>query len=143
MTNKLFAPIAFTGVAIFAATLTLITSRMQALAADSAPPAPAHFWTELADPAHAPKAQTMPDFVDLAAKLSPAVVNISTDEPDEPSESTEPQMPEGSLDLDRLAVLADALSATGCADADILAHLRSPGPHVRGCWALDLLLGKE
>jgi len=28
----------------------------------------------------------MPDFVDLAAKLSPAVVNISTDEPAEPAE---------------------------------------------------------
>ena len=37
------------------------------------------------DPAHAPKVQTMPDFVDLAAKLSPAVVNISTDEADEPA----------------------------------------------------------
>ena len=85
MTNKLFRPIAFTGVAIFVATLTLITSRMQARAADSTPPAPAHFWTEIADPAHAPKAQTMPDFVDLAAKLSPAVVNISTDEADQPT----------------------------------------------------------
>ena len=89
MTNKFFRPIAFTGVAIFAATLTFTTSRMQARAADSAPPAPAHFWTELIDPANAPKAQTMPDFVDLAAKLSPAVVNISTDEADEPAASEE------------------------------------------------------
>jgi hypothetical protein len=39
--------------------------------------------------------------------------------------------------------LADALEDAGCTDADILSHLRSPGPHVRGCWALDLLLGKE
>ncbi len=90
MTNKLFRPIAFTGVAIFVATLTLTTSRMQARAADSTPPAPPHFWTEIADPAHAPKAQTMPDFVDLAAKLSPAVVNISTDEADTPAESVGP-----------------------------------------------------
>src|SRR5260370_33343289 len=89
MTNKFFRPIALTGVAIFATTLTLTTSRMQARAADSAPPAPAHFWTELIDPAHTPKAQTMPDFVDLAAKLSPAVVNISTDESDEPAASEE------------------------------------------------------
>src|SRR5260370_19387825 len=38
----------------------------------------------------------MPDFVERAAKLSPAVVNISTDEPDEPAEGVEPpQMPEG------------------------------------------------
>jgi serine protease Do len=95
MTNKLFRPIAFTGIAIFATTLTLITSRIEARAADSTPPAPAHFWTELVDPAHAPKAQTMPDFVDLAAKLSPAVVNISTDEADEPAEGGE-QPPEDS-----------------------------------------------
>src|SRR5579863_8163307 len=90
MTNKFFRPIVFTGVAIFAATLTLTTWRMQARAEDSAPPVPAHFWSEPADPAHAPKAQSMPDFVDLAAKLSPAVVNISTDEADEPAESAEP-----------------------------------------------------
>src|SRR5271170_714727 len=90
MTNKLFRPIAFTGVAILVATLTLTASRIEARAADSTPPPPAPFWTELADPAHAPKAQTMPDFVDLAAKLSPAVVNISTDEADEPAEGVEP-----------------------------------------------------
>jgi hypothetical protein len=41
-----------------------------------------------------------------------------------------------------LPVLADALTEAGCADADLLGHLRSPGPHVRGCWAVDLLLGK-
>jgi hypothetical protein len=44
--------------------------------------------------------------------------------------------------FDRLPVLADALEEAGCTDADILSHLRGPGPHVRGCWALDLLLGK-
>jgi hypothetical protein len=44
--------------------------------------------------------------------------------------------------LDRLAVLADALEDAGCADAELLGHLRGPGPHVRGCWAVDLLLGK-
>ena len=47
------------------------------------------------------------------------------------------------LDPDRLAVLADALEEAGCDNADLLSHLRGPGPHVRGCWALDLLLGKE
>ena len=30
-----------------------------------------------------------------------------------------------------------------CTNADILAHCRGPGPHVRGCWAVDLILGKE
>jgi hypothetical protein len=30
-----------------------------------------------------------------------------------------------------------------CADAAILGHCRGPGPHVRGCWAVDLLTGRE
>ncbi len=51
--------------------------------------------------------------------------------------------PEGTLDQARLAVLADALEEAGCADAELLAHLRSPGPHVRGCFAVDALLGKS
>jgi hypothetical protein len=42
-----------------------------------------------------------------------------------------------------MPVLADALEEAGCQDPDILSHLRGPGPHVRGCWALDLMLGKE
>jgi hypothetical protein len=45
--------------------------------------------------------------------------------------------------FDRLPVLADALEDAGCADRDVLGHLRGPGPHVRGCWALDLVLDKE
>jgi hypothetical protein len=49
----------------------------------------------------------------------------------------------GDRAFDRLPVLADALEDAGCADPDILAHCRGPGPHVRGCWAIDLLLGKE
>jgi hypothetical protein len=52
-------------------------------------------------------------------------------------------LPAGTLDPDRLAILADALEDAGCDDADILGHLRGPGPHVRGCWALDLVLGKK
>jgi hypothetical protein len=45
--------------------------------------------------------------------------------------------------FDRLPVLADALEEAGCSDSDVLGHLRGPGPHVRGCWAVDLLIGKE
>jgi hypothetical protein len=41
-----------------------------------------------------------------------------------------------------LPILADALEEAGCADADLLAHCRGGGDHVRGCWAVDLLLGK-
>ena len=51
--------------------------------------------------------------------------------------------PAGTLDPARVAVLADALEEAGCADADLLRHLRGPGPHVRGCWALDFLLAKS
>jgi hypothetical protein len=47
------------------------------------------------------------------------------------------------LDTGRLAILADALEESGCTDADMLGHFRGPGPHVRGCWVVDLLLGKE
>ena len=53
------------------------------------------------------------------------------------------QLPSGTLDNDRLAILADALEDAGWENADILGHLRSAGPHVRGCFALDLILGKE
>lgn len=42
-----------------------------------------------------------------------------------------------------LPILADGLEDAGCADADLLEHLRGPGPHVRGCWALDVVLGKS
>jgi hypothetical protein len=45
--------------------------------------------------------------------------------------------------FDRLPVLADALEEAGSASPDLLDHLRGPGPHVRGCWAVDLILGKS
>jgi hypothetical protein len=44
--------------------------------------------------------------------------------------------------FDRLPILADALEDAGCTNADILDHCRQPGEHVRGCWVVDLLLGK-
>jgi len=42
-----------------------------------------------------------------------------------------------------LPVLADALAAAGCGNAAVLAHCREPGDHVRGCWVVDLLLGRK
>jgi hypothetical protein len=45
--------------------------------------------------------------------------------------------------FDRLRDLAKALEGVGCDNAEILAHCREPGPHVRGCWVLDLVVGKE
>jgi hypothetical protein len=53
------------------------------------------------------------------------------------------RMPEGTLDTARLAILADALLDAGCGDEELIAHCRSEGPHVWGCWAVDLILGKE
>jgi len=47
------------------------------------------------------------------------------------------------LQCEDQTVLADALEDAGCTSAELLGHLRSAGPHVRGCWALDLVLGKE
>jgi hypothetical protein len=44
--------------------------------------------------------------------------------------------------FDDLPVLADALEEAGCTDAGILDHCRGPGPHVRGCWIVDLLTGR-
>jgi hypothetical protein len=55
----------------------------------------------------------------------------------------ERELPSGTLDNSRLAVLADALEEAGCTDGELLGHLRSPGPHVRGCWAVDLLTGRS
>jgi hypothetical protein len=66
------------------------------------------------------------------------------------------RLPDGLLDPDRLAVLADALEDDGCDNEELLRHLRGfevcagsagwqrrPGPHGPGCWAVDLLLGKS
>jgi hypothetical protein len=46
-------------------------------------------------------------------------------------------------DFSRMGLLADALLDAGCADEALLAHCRLGGDHVRGCWALDLVLGKS
>jgi hypothetical protein len=45
--------------------------------------------------------------------------------------------------FDRMPVLADALETAGCTNEEILNHCGQPGVHVRGCWVLDLILGKE
>ena len=45
--------------------------------------------------------------------------------------------------FDRTPILADALEEAGCDHLDILDRCRGPGPHVRRCWVVDLILGKE
>jgi hypothetical protein len=62
--------------------------------------------------------------------LTPTVVNLAQSTYDDRA-------------FDRLPSLADALEEAGCHDADILNHCRGTGPHVRGCWVVDLILGKE
>jgi hypothetical protein len=44
--------------------------------------------------------------------------------------------------FERLPILSDALMDAGCDEPDVLGHCRSLGPHVRGCWVVDLILGK-
>jgi hypothetical protein len=53
-------------------------------------------------------------------------------------------LPAGTLEGHRLAVLAGALEEAGCASEELLLHCRKQGSvHVRGCWAIDLILGKS
>jgi hypothetical protein len=47
-----------------------------------------------------------------------------------------------SRDFGAMPILADALQDAGCDSDDVLNHCRGPGPHVRGCWVVDLVLGK-
>jgi hypothetical protein len=45
---------------------------------------------------------------------------------------------------DRMGVLADALEEAGLEDREVLSHCRQEeAVHVRGCWCVDLLLGKS
>jgi hypothetical protein len=48
----------------------------------------------------------------------------------------------GDKAFDRMPILADALQDAGCENEAILSHCRGDGPHVRGCWVIDALLGK-
>jgi hypothetical protein len=43
----------------------------------------------------------------------------------------------------RLPILADARLDAGCDNEQLLAHCRNESPHVRGCWAIDLIIGKK
>jgi hypothetical protein len=40
---------------------------------------------------------------------------------------------------EELPILADALQDAGCCDNNVLEHLRGPGPHVPGCWVIEML----
>ena len=45
--------------------------------------------------------------------------------------------------FDQLPLLASTLEHAGCDHAELLAHCRNGGPHVRGCWVVDALLGMK
>ncbi|MGE3808405.1 MAG: hypothetical protein AB7K24_27395 [Gemmataceae bacterium] len=75
-----------------------------------------------------------PVLLDWRDRTIPKLARAAYDERD---------LPSGLLQPNRLAILADALEEAGCTSDDILGHLRGPGPHVRGCSVVDLLIGKE
>ena len=114
---------------------TLATSEMVAVASGRRPPSDprfAHVWDERR--AH-------------AGLLRDVFGNPFRPVAFDPGWRTEPvialarQMYDG-RDFGPMPVLADALDDAGCDHPDILSHCRGPGPHVRGCWVVDLVLGK-
>jgi hypothetical protein len=48
-----------------------------------------------------------------------------------------------SREFSAMPILADALQDAGYDSDEVLAHCRGPGPHVRGCWVVDLILSKD
>jgi hypothetical protein len=49
-----------------------------------------------------------------------------------------------SPEFSTMPILADALQDAGCESNDLLSHCRDPNSvHVRGCWVVDLVLGKS
>jgi hypothetical protein len=78
------------------------------------------------------------------AKLGPSVLQWNAGTVKRLAEEAyqERLLPSGHLDPQRLGVLADALEEAG-ADAELVGHLRGPGPHYRGCWCIDLLTGRQ
>jgi hypothetical protein len=73
----------------------------------------------------------------IKARKDSGIIKLATDIYDHRS------LPDGVLDGKRLKSLADALDEAGCQGPDLLGHLRQNSPHVRGCWAMDLILGKS
>jgi hypothetical protein len=45
--------------------------------------------------------------------------------------------------FDHMPILGDALQEAGCENEDLLKHCQSDGPHVKGCWVVDMILGKS
>ena len=47
-----------------------------------------------------------------------------------------------SRDFALMPILADAIQDAGCEQDDVLDHCRADASHARGCWVVDLVLGK-
>jgi hypothetical protein len=77
-----------------------------------------------------------PVAIDRAWK-TPTVLSLAT------AASDNRLLPAGTLERARLGILADALEDAGCPDQELLLHIRSPGPHLRGCFAVDLILDRK
>ena len=71
------------------------------------------------------------------ACLTPSVVSLAR------AAYEDRVLPSGALAPERMRELAQVLQDAGCDDAELLSHLRGEGTHVRGCWALDTILGKS
>jgi hypothetical protein len=137
----------------------VVDSAREAAAVASAPAVWGESWAAGAPPVRRPWEERWAAFVEAEALLCRLVRDVFGN-PFRPKPLVEPawrggliatlaqaayedrKLPEGILRSDRLAVLADAVEEAGCTDAQLLGHLRGPGPHVRGCHALDALLGK-
>lgn len=86
-----------------------------------------------------------------ASELRHALLTLITSEPMNPVWLTwnDSLIPKMAKVMDRekrfadLPILADALEEAGCTNVNILNHCRQPGEHVRGCWVVDLILGKS
>jgi hypothetical protein len=99
-------------------------------------------WQRLADAERASQCNLLRDIFGTLAFLSVAL-DLSWLARDD---RTVPKLAQAIYEeraFDRLPILADALEEAGCMSAEILSHLRGPGPHVRGCWVVDLILGNQ
>jgi hypothetical protein len=62
--------------------------------------------------------------------LTPGVINLAQAIDDDRS-------------FERMPELFVELEKAGCTNEEIVGHCRGRGPHVRGCWVIDLVLGKQ
>ncbi len=84
----------------------------------------------------------MPEYVALFDEVEPRRVTCSPVWRTDTALALARQM-YAAREFDAMPILADALQDAGCENADMLDHCRGPGPHVRGCWVVDMVLGKE